>query len=414
LFIFTNTIILKFGFNFKMIIKKENINFILITILIFVAFFDAHLEKIFQIDRLPLAELLLMPLALFSTIINILNNKKSNHIFILIFTTILLTIISGMINLNKPVVIILGVIWLYKSMLAFYIGTQYKFSLEKYQQLIKWIYRLSVFSAFITILQLVVRINPLGFYLHRSYHVGIMDNPNKNAFIMLFGLLFSQYYKTKYNKIIAILFVFGIVLTQSRQILLLLIVVFLYYFIFIKKYYLYASMFFIATLGFIVKFKDVFFKRLSEIDRIMSGEYFRVKAIKISFQAINDNPFFGLGPGSFGGAIANIFNSPYHDKYMLFEHWKHYKNANIVPGTIDMFWPHMMVEVGVISLIINILIYYIIFKNLKKNKLFFPLMIYIVIFFMSFFSMAFEATYLSIPIFIILGINYNRKTINAN
>lgn len=394
-----------------MIIKKENINFIFITILLFVAFFDAHLEKLFRIDRLPLAELIMIPLVLFSIVINTVNNKRSNFIFVLIFTTIFLTIISGVINLINPIVMFLGVIWLYKSMLAFYIGSQYKFSLEKYQKLIKWTYKLSIISGFVTILQLFIIINPFNFYMHRSYHIGIMDNPNKNAFILLFGLMYSQYYKTKYNKIITVIFTLGIVLTQSRQILMLLIVVFVYYFVYIKKYYLYASIFFLGTIGFVLKFKDVFFQRFNEIDRILSGEYFRVKAIKISFKAISDNPILGLGPGSFGGAIANIFNSPQHEYYRLFEHWKHYKNMNIVPKTIDMYWPHLMVEVGVISLIINILIYYFIYKNIKSNKQFFPLMIYIVVLFMSFFSMSFEATYLSIPIFIILGINY-KKTNN--
>ncbi len=69
-------------------------------------------------------------------------------------------------------------------------------------------------------------------------------------------------------------------------------------------------------------------------------KYARDKALGIW----KEHPFWGVGPGRFGGAVSILFNSPLYDKYnfkpeenYLLRKWK----------SLDQFWPQVLTETGI-------------------------------------------------------------------
>jgi len=73
-------------------------------------------------------------------------------------------------------------------------------------------------------------------------------------------------------------------------------------------------------------------------------EYTRDKAIEIW----KDHPFWGVGPGMFGGAVSVIFKSHFYEEYnflpMPKSLLKQYQG-------IDQFWPNLLAEMGIIGIV---------------------------------------------------------------
>jgi hypothetical protein len=234
-----------------------------------------------------------------------------------------------------------------------------------------------------------------------------MDNPNKNGFLLLTGFLFVNIYKSRFHRLMALLFITGIVLVESRQIIITLIVILSYYYFVIKRNYLVlAAIPAFLAIG-IIYFQRELFYRFGEIDRIIeTGNYFRLKALKIGGEVLYHNPLFGTGPGTFGGFVAHYTESKIHDKYNLFAHWSTYNDPSKIPATIDMFWPHFIVELGLVGSFLALIIFFNIYVNLKgitsKSAILIRLLFLISIF-LAFFSMSLEAAYIAIPIFLLIG-----------
>ncbi len=69
----------------------------------------------------------------------------------------------------------------------------------------------------------------------------------------------------------------------------------------------------------------------------------RLTLLKLSLPLIGSHLLFGVGPGRFGGHVALITHTPLYAQYGL---------SNYFYGTgnqIDMFWTHMIAEVGVLG-----------------------------------------------------------------
>jgi O-antigen ligase len=68
----------------------------------------------------------------------------------------------------------------------------------------------------------------------------------------------------------------------------------------------------------------------------------RVQFVENALPIVADHPLIGAGPGRYGGAIARDVGSPLYERY----------TAGTVPigRTVDNFWLHLLVEVGVIGL----------------------------------------------------------------
>jgi hypothetical protein len=69
----------------------------------------------------------------------------------------------------------------------------------------------------------------------------------------------------------------------------------------------------------------------------------RLTLFKISLPLIRNHLLLGVGPGRWGGHVADVTNSPLYDQYHV---------ANFFYGTgnqIDQFWTHLMTESGVLG-----------------------------------------------------------------
>ena len=87
----------------------------------------------------------------------------------------------------------------------------------------------------------------------------------------------------------------------------------------------------------------------STIDRVGTiglGGDLRTLFILNAIPIIRDHPFLGVGPGRYGGAVADNYGTPIYEEYetdVLF--W------NPLQRTVDNFWLHILVETGIVGFI---------------------------------------------------------------
>ena len=301
---------------------------------VLISFFDAHIEVLTGFKRLPFPEIFIVSVASFFALGKLIETHKTNRLNLIISALIILSLFSGLlINKNGIFASTAGTVWVYKSLIALYIG--WSIGIEEVQKtkVLKLLFYLSLLSVLFTWLQFLYgplnpfyfgRFNPFGFNLNSSGIIGFMDNPNKNGFILLLGFLYVNIFKVRHKYVLSFFFITSILFAQSRQVIILLVLVLLYYLISVKRNY--TAVFSFAFLGSIIVFffKDTFFSRFDEISRILdTSNYFRLKVLKIGTDVFTNNIFFGTGPGSFGGIVAHLTESPVHEEYKLFEHWKY-------------------------------------------------------------------------------------------
>jgi len=87
----------------------------------------------------------------------------------------------------------------------------------------------------------------------------------------------------------------------------------------------------------------------STIDRVGTiglGGDLRTLFILNAVPIIRDHPLLGVGPGRYGGAVANNYGTPIYEEYgtdVLF--W------NPLQRTVDNFWLHILVETGIVGFV---------------------------------------------------------------
>ncbi len=100
---------------------------------------------------------------------------------------------------------------------------------------------------------------------------------------------------------------------------------------------------------------------LSNFQEFNSALSFRGFAFIESLKILRDSPFFGAGPGMFGGLAASIFGTPYYDGWPDF-----FREFAIHIHGCDMFWPWIWGEFGIIGLLTYLSVWASIFFYLKK------------------------------------------------
>lgn len=87
---------------------------------------------------------------------------------------------------------------------------------------------------------------------------------------------------------------------------------------------------------------DLIDSTVGRIDTVGSGRDLRTLFIINALPIIRDHPLFGVGPGRYGGAAADIFGTPVYEEYgtdaLL---------TNATQTTVDNFWLHLLVEFGI-------------------------------------------------------------------
>ena len=150
-----------------------------------------------------------------------------------------------------------------------------------------------------------------------------------------------------------------------------------------KKVLVYAFLSFII----LINFGDIFMSRLTLLsaDTIFNDEY-RGLFFKKSFEIVSNNLFFGVGPGMFGGWVSINYSQSY-----IYEMYN-FSTKGI--SSIDMFFPHLLGELGLFGFVSYLLIYLKPFKYFyKKYKL-------INVIHIKYFSLI---NIFLIPIFLIIG-----------
>jgi hypothetical protein len=105
---------------------------------------------------------------------------------------------------------------------------------------------------------------------------------------------------------------------------------------------------------------------LANIERLNTEEYFRAFIFVESLNILKDNVFFGVGPGMYGSLSASMFGTPYYSQWPsgIIEF------AERIHG-IDMFWPSLWSEFGMVGATAYLSVWVSIFMYLKKTERFF-------------------------------------------
>ena len=86
---------------------------------------------------------------------------------------------------------------------------------------------------------------------------------------------------------------------------------------------------------------------IARISEIWAGKDLRTLFVLNGLPIVADHPVLGVGPGRWGGAAADIFDSPVYDEY---------DTGELIAGspqqrTVDNFWLHTLVETGIPGLV---------------------------------------------------------------
>jgi O-antigen ligase len=90
---------------------------------------------------------------------------------------------------------------------------------------------------------------------------------------------------------------------------------------------------------------DLLGSTFGRIGTVGGGEDLRVLFILNGLPIVKDHPVLGVGPGRYGGAAADIYDTPVYAQYGTDELF-----ANPTQRTVDDFWLHLVVESGLLGL----------------------------------------------------------------
>lgn len=116
----------------------------------------------------------------------------------------------------------------------------------------------------------------------------------------------------------------------------------------------------------IILFAAISLSFLGDSSQYSPDVYYRSFTLKESLKIFGQNPLLGAGPGMFGGVASVLFASPYYEAWPEF-----YRSMILKTRNIDMFWPWLIAEFGLIGALLYISIWVAIFFQLKKASRFF-------------------------------------------
>jgi O-antigen ligase len=90
---------------------------------------------------------------------------------------------------------------------------------------------------------------------------------------------------------------------------------------------------------------DLVGSTFGRISKVGGGGDLRVLFILNGLPIVRDHPLVGVGPGRYGGAAADIYDTPVYARYGTDELF-----ANPTQRTVDDFWLHVVVESGLLGL----------------------------------------------------------------
>lgn len=347
----------------------------IIYVIILIQFYGNTISNLVNIDGITLIDDFLMIL-IFVSLFFFKNNNKliiRKYIFFFIF----ICAISALMNNVSVDVFILQLRSYLLPCVIYFIVHRLKLSAPQIISFFKNIVILSIpvlISAlyeFFTGKLLFITENRFGNYLNfdpETFRVhSTIGNPidYSNFVIIIICILlpsfFYNYYpifKKKLTFILSIIFFVSLFMSNSRGPIIALIFGVIVFFLNSKKLSFNSifKLFFIFG-PFIIYFGKNVFDRISNLSLNIEDGY-RFLWLSKSFEIVKDNPFFGVGPGKFGGWVSINYN--YSNIYDLYR----FDTDGI--SSIDMFFPHLIGETGIIGVISYLLIFSVFFKFLNK------------------------------------------------
>ena len=199
-------------------------------------------------------------------------------------------------------------------------------------------------------------------------------------------LIINTYYDGKYKKILLAMAIFGILSSLSyKTVGTFILILFVYYYKHIIKI---ISALFVTLLIIFLAFKEQgilflksFYLRISLY--ITGSKSARSESYRVMLSEIADFNLFGEGIGVFGGPASIIYNSPYYSE-MNFK-WYDASWLNLI--TTDTFYPHPIVELGIIGTLVYLMTICVpLLRKKITTSWVFVALIYFTLFFDSVFS----------------------------
>ncbi len=222
-----------------------------------------------------------------------------------------------------------------------------------------------ILSNIIQIVLYVLFITTSQIYLSNSLDFGIiLRGSGLSSGVTTFGFLnFIAYLLHTYleNKKLSLFFLLFVLLSFSLKIIIIAIIILS----------IYNKTFFIKIFSFILILviigRDIFqqFIEISSLkfaQYILVGESARSESYRVMFDFLKHNPFLGYGLGSFGGPASIKYNSPIYEQYNF--DW--YGLTNL--ATTDTFFPHVIVELGIIGGILYFFLFFLPLVIVKRKS----------------------------------------------
>ncbi len=294
-------------------------------------------------------------------------------LFWLLFLAII-GIISGLSNANSFVVTTNGIFDYIKCFLVIPVFCFFSIREEKIKNLYKILHHLALFLCLVAIIQEIaffigVPLQKVGiFFIDIRFNImrasSLMGHPNIfGLYTLLFFILnFSVYRRICWQNL---LFITGIFLSVSRMVW---VAFFLALFVLLvqRKGKKIKRLFFLVMPIIIIVALAIPSFFLYTAKELGSEKFFRGYALIKSIEIWKDHPFFGVGPGMFGGVVSFVFKSPVFQQYNFSPYWfKFMSNFR----SLDQFWPQILAEMGIVGVFCFSFLLFTLWKVAKKASL---------------------------------------------
>lgn len=392
-------------------------------------------------------------IVLIYSILNSMIKKKEirfNKCDLYILTFIMFSIVTAMINNVELKIFIMGLRWIVRYVVIYYIFKFNKFSKQDIQSIINYFYKLIIFEVVLGLVQVGLK-EKLDFILspktiELEYYTITMDKINsKFSIFATFGrygeygyfvtlamlFLYSKYYFDKQKKYLFLMFLttLALIFSYARQAVLAVMIVFvIFYFsnrkikilskckiIFISLFILLLGIIFlyyagfetgqgVTTEGIAQRFLSMFSKEYIMGDYYGGGRtYFYTTVNKIF---LTTKPFIGYGTGMYGTQSALQYNTLVYDTLSI-----------PTRCSMDVYITSILGQVGLIGLFLLFKCYHSFFKECKKyqytdedNYIYmFIRLTFIAIMFCSFFGSNLSDRYQAFYVWMFFGIYDNLK-----
>jgi hypothetical protein len=302
-------------------------------------------------------------------------------------------IISGIINGNPLFITTLGIFDYIKNFLVIVIYAVFFRDIEDFKSVFQMVLAVALFLGAVAFLQelwalssryiLGKDIFDMSIYILRPSEekMWILDfwrlglyrapsltiHPNNFGLYCLLILTIYLFTTKKINPLIFSALFTGIFFSVSRMIYISFVLLAGLQLLKDRKWLAAPAILLIALLFFLSALPDLRIREgvsREDVEDIYFRQYAKSKAVEVW----KDHPFFGAGPGKFGGVVSIAYGSPLYEEYNFSEKWYKFMKPF---RSFDQFWPQALAEIGIIGTIafagLLASLFFVFFKVMKNS-----------------------------------------------